>query len=152
MKKFKQETWVGLFMTIGLICVVYLAVQLGDVSLFGSDTYALKARFNAIASLREGNPVTMMGIDIGQVTGVEIDQERRQAVVHFRIDENIAVFEDAIASIKTSGLIGEKYLEIDAGGLGDPMKPGETIVETESPVDLIELIGKYAFGAMQEEE
>lgn len=152
MKKFKQETWVGLFMTIGLICVVYLAVQLGDVSLFGSDTYALKARFNAIASLREGNPVTMMGIDIGQVTGVEIDQERRQAVVHFRIDENIAVFEDAIASIKTSGLIGEKYLEIDAGGLGDPMKPGETIVETESPIDLIELIGNYAFGAMQEEE
>ncbi len=147
MKKYKMETWVGLFMTIGLICVVYLAVHLGDVALLGRNTYPLEARFSRVSALREGNSVTMMGIDIGQVTRVRIDQERMQAVVEFRVRDAITIYDDAMASIRTRGLIGENYLEIDAGGAGEPLRPGETIIETESPVDLVELIGRYAFGA-----
>jgi len=151
MKKFAKESWVGLFMTVGLLCVVYLAVRLGDVSLWGQDSYTLQAGFSGISSLRPGNPVTMMGIDIGQVTAVRIDQEKGQAVVRFRVDNAIRVYSDAIASIKTRGLLGERYLAIDAGGGGTPLKPGDTIWDTEAPVDLTEMIGKYAFGTVKDD-
>jgi phospholipid/cholesterol/gamma-HCH transport system substrate-binding protein len=152
MKKYANETWIGLFMTAGLICVVYLSVQLGDVSVFGGDTYTLKARFNEISSLREGSSVTMMGIDIGRVAGVRIDQKRRHAVVRLGVDKDIRIYSDAIASIKTRGLIGEKYMEIDAGGAGDLLAPEGTIINTEPPIDLIELVGKYAFGSIESDE
>ncbi|MDA8138157.1 MAG: outer membrane lipid asymmetry maintenance protein MlaD [Desulfobacteraceae bacterium] len=148
MKKYASETWVGLFMTIGLICVGYMAIELGHVSLFGGDSYPLKARFSAISELHAGSPVTMMGIDIGQVTGVSLDQKDHQAVVQFRVRDGIEIYSDAIASIKTQGLIGEKYLDIDAGGAGDQLKPGGTITDTIPPVDLTDLIGKYAFGSV----
>ena len=148
MKKFARESWVGLFMTVGLGCVVYMAVQLGHLPLWGSDTYVLTARFSKIASLRAGNAVTMMGIRIGEVTAVRIDQERGQAVVEFRVREDIEIYSDAIASIKTQGLIGEKYMAIDAGGGGERLSAGDTIIDTEPPIDLNEVIGKYAFGSI----
>lgn len=148
MKKYANETWVGLFMTIGLICVGYLALELGHLSLFGSDSYPLTARFSRISEIHAGSPVTMMGIDIGQVAAVSIDQKQRQAVVRFRVRNGIEIYSDAIASIKTQGLIGEKYLDIDAGGAGDLLKPGGTITDTVPPLDLTDLIGKYAFGSV----
>jgi phospholipid/cholesterol/gamma-HCH transport system substrate-binding protein len=148
MKKFAQESWVGFFMTVGLGGVIYMALQLGHLSLFGSDSYPLTARFSRIASLHAGNAVTMMGIRIGQVTAVRIDQERGQAVVEFRVRNDIDIYSDAIASIKTQGLIGEKYMEIDPGGGGTILKPGDTIIDTEPPVDLNEVLGKYAFGSV----
>ncbi len=148
MKKFARESWVGFFMTVGLGCVVYMAVELGHLPLWGGDTYALTARFSKVASLRAGNAVTMMGIRIGEVTAVRIDQERGQAVVEFRVQGAIKIYSDAIASIKTQGLIGEKYMEIDAGGGGERLSPGDTIIDTEPPIDLNEVIGKYAFGSI----
>jgi phospholipid/cholesterol/gamma-HCH transport system substrate-binding protein len=150
MKRHAQETWVGLFMTVGLLAVAYLAIHLGDVSLFDTGTYPLEARFSAVSSLQIGNPVTMRGIDIGEVTGIRLDQERRQAVVRFRVDDGVRIYSDAMAAIRTRGLIGEQFLEIDAGGAGERLKAGDTIVETEAPVNLVEIIGKYAFGAMEE--
>jgi phospholipid/cholesterol/gamma-HCH transport system substrate-binding protein len=152
MKKYSQETWVGLFMTFGLICVTYLSFQLGHVSLFKTDTYPLTAQFLRVSSLREGNPVTMMGIDIGQITGLDIDQEHQVALVHFRIRKKINIYRDAIASIKTRGLIGEEYMEIDPGGAGELLKPGDTIIDTEPPFDLIETISKYAFGSVENQK
>jgi phospholipid/cholesterol/gamma-HCH transport system substrate-binding protein len=151
MKKFAKESWVGLFMTVGLGCVVYLAVQLGDISLWGTGTYLLQARFGGVSSLRPGHPVTMMGIDIGRVTAVRIDQERGQAEVRFRIDDQIRVYSDAIASIKTRGLLGERYLEIDPGGGGTPLESGGTVWDTEDPIDLTEMIGQYAFGTVKDD-
>ncbi|MEJ2039178.1 MAG: outer membrane lipid asymmetry maintenance protein MlaD [Desulfosarcinaceae bacterium] len=149
MKKYKQETWIGLFMIIGLASVVYLAVQLGNVSLFGTNTYPLKADFTTVGALRSGNSVTLMGIDIGQVTGMSIDEDRRLAIVHFRVEKNITIYSDAIASIKTRGLIGDNYLSIDPGGAGDQLKPGGTITETVPPVNLNDVIGKFAFGSVK---
>jgi phospholipid/cholesterol/gamma-HCH transport system substrate-binding protein len=75
-----------------------------------------------------------------------MDQERLQAVVTLEVDKKVEVFDDAIASIKTAGLIGDKYVNIDPGGGGDLLADGDTIIETESPVDLGDLISKYAFG------
>ncbi|MBW2143951.1 MAG: MCE family protein, partial [Deltaproteobacteria bacterium] len=108
MKKYSNETAVGIFVIIGLLCVGYMTVKLGDVSLFGDDTYSLYARFNSVSGLRAGNTIEMLGIEIGRVAGLEMDQEDQVAVVELKIKKGIKIFDDSIASIKTTGLIGDK--------------------------------------------
>ena len=151
MKKYSNETVAGIFVLIGLVCVGYMAVKLGKVSLFGNDDYTLYARFTSVSGLRVGNPVEMLGMEIGRVKNFRMNQEKQVAVVEMKIKKVIKIYDDAIASIKTAGLIGDKYVSIDAGGSGEIMKPGETILDTESPIDLGEIIGKYAFGDVKKE-
>jgi phospholipid/cholesterol/gamma-HCH transport system substrate-binding protein len=93
----------------------------------------------------------MLGMEIGQIADFQMDQEKQSAVVELKIRNGIQIYDDAIASIKTAGLIGDKFVSIDAGGGGDLLKEGDTIEETESPMDIGELIGKYAFGDVKEE-
>jgi phospholipid/cholesterol/gamma-HCH transport system substrate-binding protein len=152
MQKYAHETVVGIFVIIGLVCVGYMTVKLGDVSLFGDDSYPLYARFNSVSGLRVGNSVEMLGMEIGKVAGFKMDQQALLAQVELRIKPDIKIYGDAIASIKTAGLIGDKYVSIDPGGAGDLLKPGATITETESAVDIGELISKYAFGDVKKEE
>ena len=149
MKKYHHETMAGLFVLIGLICVGYLTVKLGNVHLWGSDSYPLYARFNSVSGLRIGNSIEMLGLEIGEIAGFTMDQEKSVVVAELRIRKPIKVYDDAIASIKTAGLIGDKYVSIDPGGAGELLKPGGTITQTESPPDLGELIGKYAFGDIE---
>jgi phospholipid/cholesterol/gamma-HCH transport system substrate-binding protein len=149
MKKYHHETVAGLFVLLGLICVGYLTVKLGNVHLWGSDSYPLYARFNSVSGLRIGNSIEMLGLEIGEIAGFSMDQEKSVVVAELRIRKPIKVFDDAIASIKTAGLIGDKYVSIDPGGAGELLKPGATITQTESPPDLGELIGKYAFGDIE---
>jgi phospholipid/cholesterol/gamma-HCH transport system substrate-binding protein len=151
MKKYQYETAAGIFVLIGLICVGYMTVKLGRVKLLGDDSYRLYARFNSVSGLRAGNPVEMLGIQIGEVAGFNLDQERQVVMAEFKIREGIKVYEDAIASIKTSGLIGDRYVSLDVGGSGLILKPGGVITQTESPPDLSDLIGKYAFGDVGKE-
>lgn len=146
MKKYSNETIVGIFVVLGLAAISFMAVRLGNVSFFGDNTYALYAPFNSVSGLRIGNSVEMLGMEIGRVADFKMDQERQQAVVELRIQKGIQVFDDAIASIKTAGLIGDKYVAIDPGGGGYLLAHGDTIIETESPVDIMELVSKYAFG------
>ena len=152
MQKYAHETMVGIFVIIGLVCVGYMTVKLGNVSLFGDNSYTLYARFNSVSGLRVGNSVEMLGMEIGKVAGFKMDQEALLAQVELRIKQGIKVYGDAIASIKTAGLIGDKYVSIDPGGAGDLLKPGATITETESPPDIGELISKYAFGDVKKGE
>jgi phospholipid/cholesterol/gamma-HCH transport system substrate-binding protein len=149
MKKYHHETVAGLFVLVGLICVGYLTVKLGNVHLWGSDSYPLYARFNSVSGLRIGNPIEMLGLEIGEIAGFSMDQEKSVVVAELRIRKPIKVYDDAIASIKTAGLIGDKYVSIDPGGAGELLKPGGMITQTESPLDLGELIGKYAFGDIE---
>ena len=151
MKKYSNETVAGIFVLIGLVCVGFMAVRLGNVSLLGNDAYALYARFNSVSGLKVGNPVEMLGMGIGRVTDFSMDQENQVAVVELKIKKGIKIYDDAIASIKTAGLIGDKYVNVDAGGSGEILKPGDTILDTESPIDLGDLIGKYAFGDVEKE-
>ncbi len=130
MNKYRHETVAGIFVLIGLICVGYMTVKLGKVKILGGDTYPLHARFTSVSGLRAGNPVEMLGIEIGEVTGFNLDQEKQMVIAEFRIREGIKVYEDAIASVKTSGLIGDKYVQIDAGGSGSILKPGGIITQT----------------------
>ena len=149
MKKYHHETVAGLFVLVGLICVGYLTVKLGNVHLWGSDSYPLYAPFNSVSGLRIGNSIEMLGLEIGEIAGFSMDQEKSVVVAELRIRKPIKVYDDAIASIKTAGLIGDKYVSIDPGGAGELLKPGATITQTESPPDLGELIGKYAFGDIE---
>ena len=149
MKKYSNETIAGIFVVIGLLCIGYMAVQLGNISIFGDDAYSLHARFTSVSGLRVGNPVQMVGMEIGRVSEFEMDQENQLAVVTLKIKNGIGIYDDAIASIKTAGLIGDKYVSIDAGGGGDLLKNGDTITETEAPADIGDLISKYAFGDVE---
>ena len=146
MKKYSKETVVGIFVVIGLVCIGYMTVKLGNVGFFGDNTYSLFAKFNTVTGLREGNPVIMLGLDIGKVEKFTMDQENQQVVVHFKINKGIEVYDDAIASIKTEGLIGDKYVAIDPGGGGDLLANGDSITDTNSPTDIMDLVSKYAFG------
>lgn len=149
MKKYRQETVAGMFVVIGLLCVAYLTVKLGNVSLMGDDTYTLYARFTSVSGLRVGNPVEMLGLEVGRVEKLTMDQKDLLAIAELRIKKGVNVYGDAIASIKTAGLIGDRYISLDPGGGADPLKPGGTITQTQPPVDVGDLIGKYAFGGVK---
>lgn len=146
MRKYSMETVVGVFVVIGLICVGYMTVKLGKVSLFGGDTYPLYARFTSVSGLRAGSSVEVYGIGVGSVTSLSIDWERQMAVVAMEIGKKVKVYDDGMATIKTSGLIGDKYVKIDPGGAGELLKPRGVITQTSVPADIEDLIGKYAFG------
>ncbi len=150
MKKYAMETMVGIFVVIGLLCVGYMTVKLGNVEFIGGNSYPLIARFTTVSGLRAGSAVDMYGIEIGRVDRLTMDQENGMAVVQLRINKGIKIYDDAIASIKTEGLIGDKYVSIDPGGGSDELlQPGGTITDTESPTDIQELISKYAFGDVE---
>jgi len=149
MKKYTMETTVGVFLVFGLLCIGYMTVKLGHVSLFGDNAYSLFARFTTVSGLRTGSPVNMLGIEVGRVGRLTMDQKDQKAVVEIRIQKDIRVYADAIASIKTEGLIGDMFLSIDPGGSGKLLGPGETITETQGAVDIADLIAKYAFGEIK---
>ena len=142
---------VGIFIVIGLICVGYMTVKLGKVSLFGEDTYPLYARFSSVSGLRVGSSVEIYGIQVGSVTSLGIDSERQMGVVGMKISKQTEVYDDAAATIKSSGLIGDKYVKIDPGGAGEVLKPRGIITQTSVPADIEDLIGKYAFGDVKKE-
>jgi len=150
MKKYSMETTVGIFVVICLIGVAYLTLNLGDVSFLGDRSYSLFAKFTSVSGLKVGSPVEMVGIEIGRVAGFSMDQKDQVAVVELRIGNGFKIYDDAIASIKSNGLLGDRFVNIEPGGGGGLLEPRGTISETEPPVDFLELIGKYAFGKVEE--
>jgi phospholipid/cholesterol/gamma-HCH transport system substrate-binding protein len=152
MKKYAMETIVGIFVVFGLLCVGYMTVKLGKIDLFRSDSYSLIAKFTTVTGLRIGSPVNILGIEVGQVEKITMDQENLKAVVQIRLKKDIKIYDDAIASIKTEGLIGDKYLSIDPGGGGNLLVNNGVITETQAAVDIEQLISKYAFGEVKKEK
>ena len=145
---FSNETIAGLFVVVGLMVLTYMTIKLGNLSVFGEDAMELTARFSTVSGLRANNPVEMHGIEVGHVADLTIDQDLQMAVATLNIRKGVKVYSDAIASIKTAGLIGDKYVNLDPGGSGTVLENGDVIINTESPADLGELIGKYAFGSV----
>jgi phospholipid/cholesterol/gamma-HCH transport system substrate-binding protein len=151
MKKYSMETIVGIFVVLGVLCVGYMSVKLGKISLFGDDTYVLYARFTSVSGLKVGSPVEILGIPAGKVENLEIDSQKQMALVRLRIKQGMKVYDDAMASIKTAGLIGDKFIKIDPGGSGSLLKPEGIITETSSPLDIEDLIGRSAFGEIKKD-
>ncbi|MEE8431002.1 MAG: outer membrane lipid asymmetry maintenance protein MlaD [Candidatus Desulfatibia sp.] len=148
MNKSSVETAVGIFVLIGIICVGYLTIRLGKMEWFGGDHYSVSAQFQSISGLNIGASVEVAGVQIGKVDSISLDKEEMVAVVKMKIQKGVVLTDDVIASIKTAGLIGDKYINLTPGGSDEILKPGDTIIETESAMDLEELISKYVFGGI----
>jgi phospholipid/cholesterol/gamma-HCH transport system substrate-binding protein len=149
MKRSSIETSVGIFMFIGLVCVGYLTIHLGKISWFGDDHYVVYARFESVAGLKPGASVEMAGVQVGKIDRISLDHERQIAKVKMEIQKGVILTDDVIASVKTAGLIGDKYIMLTPGGSDRILKDGDLITETESAVDLEGLIGKYVFGSAE---
>ena len=148
MKKASIETAVGLFVLIGILCVGYLTVKLGKMEIMGKDYYSVNAQFDSVTGLKVGANVEMAGVPIGKVEAIALDSERQVARVRLKIQQSVVLTDDTIASVKTAGMIGDKYIKLSPGGSDLILKAGDTIIETESALDLEELISKYVFGGL----
>jgi phospholipid/cholesterol/gamma-HCH transport system substrate-binding protein len=145
MKKLNIEMAVGIFLVAGFFCFAYISVKLGDVNLFGDKKYQVSARFHSVSGLKEGDVVEMAGVQVGTVKQITLDPKEYEAVVRLELKNDVRLQEDSIASIRTSGIIGSKYVDITPGGLEDYIKPGGEIFETESAINLEKLVSKYIF-------
>ncbi|KAB1442734.1 outer membrane lipid asymmetry maintenance protein MlaD [Pseudodesulfovibrio senegalensis] len=146
MKKYSKETAVGIFVLIGLVVVAYMSIKLGNVTMFSDDYYVLQANFTDVSGLKANAPVQIYGVEVGFVRSISLDQKDGMAHLELMIRKNVKLTDDAIASIKTSGLIGDKFVKIAPGGVGDPVGDGDTLFETEPAIDIEGLISKFAFG------
>ena len=136
---------VGIFMLAGIIAITFLALRMGDVALFNNDEYIIKARFTSASGLKEGAYVEMAGVTVGKVKQIYFNPETYLADVDISLQNSIKMPDDSIASIRTSGIIGDKFVKISAGGSDTYLEPGMEIVETEPSINLEELISKYIF-------
>jgi phospholipid/cholesterol/gamma-HCH transport system substrate-binding protein len=144
MKKIDLELAVGLFIIAGILCLGYLSVKLGKLEIMGERGYEIYGVFSNIGGLKVGSSVEIAGVNVGRVKSIVLDDFQARVVLNFPKD--LPIQEDAIASIKTRGLIGEKYIEITPGGSEKVIKPGGRIRETQPAIDMEELISKFVFG------
>lgn len=143
------EFSVGIFILVGLACLAYLSISLGHLRL-GSTNYEISATFSTVSGLKSKAPVTMAGVNIGEV--LAIDLKDGQAKVIFGINKDVKLEEDSVASIKTSGIIGDKYVSIAPGASDNYIKPGGVLRETRPPLDIEALISKFVFGSIESKE
>lgn len=147
MKKNTLEMVVGLFMVAGLLAFGYLALQLGEVSFLSSGSkYILQAEFDNVSGVKKGAAVQIAGVVVGDVSGIELGKDEL-AVLSLRLDKEVRVPEDSIASVKSQGIIGDKYIQLSLGGAEEILAEGGLITETESAIDIESLISKFAFGS-----
>jgi phospholipid/cholesterol/gamma-HCH transport system substrate-binding protein len=136
---------VGVFVIFGILALGYLSVKLGRVSLLGASGYLVTADFASTGGLKPGAAVEIAGVEVGRVESIQLGSEYQARVV-LRVKRDLKLQDDSIASIKTKGLIGEKFVRISPGGSDKLIPPNGRIREVEAPVDLEELISKYIFG------
>ncbi|MCX8048795.1 MAG: outer membrane lipid asymmetry maintenance protein MlaD [Methylohalobius sp.] len=139
------EIWVGLFVAMGLAALFLLAMQVSNLSEFRESDkgYRLLAKFQNVGTLKVRAPVKIAGVLVGRVADIRLDQEHYQAIVELRIDPSYRLPDDTIASIYTSGLLGEQYIALEPGGSPDYLKDGDEIEISQSALVLEELIGKF---------
>jgi phospholipid/cholesterol/gamma-HCH transport system substrate-binding protein len=145
MKKTSLELIVGIFLLAGFISFSWLAVKMGDIDPFANETYPVTARFTSISGLKEGTTIELAGVVVGKVSKIELDAGEYEAVVHLNIDKTVELTDDSIASIRTSGIIGDKFIKLTPGGSDIYLEAGDEIDETESSISLEELVSKYIF-------
>jgi len=145
MKQSNIELSVGVFVLLGLAAIVWFAVQAGAGVALGGSTYEVNARFTNIGGLKTGSQVLIAGVPVGRVEKIDLDPQYA-AIVHMNVSRGVRLPSDTIASIKTSGLIGDKFIALAPGADSGSISPGGTITDTESAVDLESLISRFAFG------
>jgi len=149
MKQNGLELLVGLFMVAGFLAFGYLALHLGEVPLFSAGkTYVVNAEFDNISGVKKGAAVQIAGVVVGQVKHTWLGEDDL-AHVALQINKGVKVPVDSMASVKSQGIIGDKYIQLSLGGNETLMKEGDVITDTESSVDLESLISKFAFGSVK---
>ncbi len=144
-EKQHTEILVGIFLLIGIVSITFLALRMGDFGLFNNQQYTIKAEFTSASGLKKGAHVEMAGVSVGRVTNIDFNPETYLAEVYIALENNIQIPDDSIASIRTSGIIGDKFLKISPGGSDIIIAPNMVITETEPSINLEELISKYIF-------
>ena len=144
MKRSALDIAVGVFVIFGILALGWLSIRLGKVELWGGGNYVVTADFPSAGGLKTGSSIEIAGVQVGRVIAIRLDNF--QARVVMTIDNGVKLTEDSIASIKTKGLIGEKFVQISPGGSDKIIKPNGKITEVEPPIDLEELLSKYVFG------
>jgi phospholipid/cholesterol/gamma-HCH transport system substrate-binding protein len=145
MKQSNIEMSVGAFVLLGLAVIVWFAIQAGAGAAIGDSTYEINARFTNIGGLKAGSQVFIAGVPVGRVEKINLNSEYA-AVVRLNVKREVHLPSDSIASIKTSGLIGDKYIALSPGADSKDLPPGGTITDTESAMDLESIISRFAFG------
>jgi phospholipid/cholesterol/gamma-HCH transport system substrate-binding protein len=146
MKRFDTELMVGIFFLIGLACLAYLSIKLGRMEVIGNRGTTIYAKFTSVGGLKSGASVEIAGVEIGRVKSISLDLNDYMAKVVMLLRSDVKIQEDAMAAVKTKGLIGEKYVEITPGASDKILKNGGMIRDTQPPFDLSTAIGKMVFG------
>ena len=144
MTQTRTEIIVGFFVLLGIACLGYLAIKLGKLEVLGNSGYTVYADFPSVAGLKNGDPVEIAGVRIGRVETIRLAEDR--ARLELRLQEDVKLQEDVIASVRARGLIGDKFVLITPGASDKIIAPGGRIRETDSPPDIPDLIGKFVGG------
>jgi phospholipid/cholesterol/gamma-HCH transport system substrate-binding protein len=144
MERSKVNIAVGIFVVLGMLALGYLSIKLGRVTILSGGGYLVVADFPSVGGLRPGASVEIAGVEVGRVESIGLADYQARVVLW--VNSDVKLQEDAIASIKTKGLIGEKFIRISPGASEKLIPPNGRIREVEAPVDLEELISKYVFG------
>lgn len=147
MDKARLETIVGIFVLVGILCLGYLSIKLGKMELLGGDYYVVNANFDSISGLRTGASVEIAGVEVGRVERIALDpKEGYTAKVSLKIRSGIELQDDVIASVRTRGIIGDKYILLKPGGSDRLLKDGGRIRDAESAIDFESLISRFIHG------
>jgi phospholipid/cholesterol/gamma-HCH transport system substrate-binding protein len=150
MNSAKLELTVGIFMLIGILCLGYLSIKLGKLELIGGNNYRISARFDSVSGLKPGARVELAGVEVGTVERIGLSNASGdQAEVTMKIKDGIKITDDVIASVRTSGIIGDKFIKLKPGGSDQLLKNGGKIRETESAIDIEELVSKFIHGKVE---
>jgi len=152
MKQTHVEIWVGLFILAGFLAFCYLAFNLGEMTLFSdAKRMTITADFDNISGVKKGSSVQIAGVPVGTVTRVILNDEN-VAEISMKVERTLKIPADSVASVKSQGIVGDKYIQITLGGDNQLLQEGGKLVETESAVDIESLISKFAFGGVQKEK
>lgn len=150
MNMVKLEMMVGVFMLIGILCLGYVSIKLGKMEIGGGDYYSVIAKFDSVSGLKPGARVEVAGVEIGKVDRIALDPKSGdQALAYLKIKSGVKITDDVIASVRTSGIIGDKFIKLRPGGSDMMLKNNGTIRETESAIDIEELVSKFIHGQVK---
>ncbi|AOW12264.1 outer membrane lipid asymmetry maintenance protein MlaD [Hydrogenophaga crassostreae] len=147
MNKKSIEIFVGLFVALGALGLLFLALKAANLGSFsgGGDTYSLTAKFDNIGGLKARAPIRAAGVTVGRITGISLDAVTYQGLVSMEVNKGIVFPRDTSAKILTAGLLGDQYIGLEAGGDPENLKAGDVITRTQSAVVLENLIGQFLF-------
>ncbi|MEI6827851.1 MAG: outer membrane lipid asymmetry maintenance protein MlaD [Desulfuromonadales bacterium] len=147
MNMIKLEVMVGTFMLVGILCLGYVSIKLGKMEFGGGDFYAVTASFDSVSGLKPGARVEVAGVEVGKVDRIVLDAKSGdRALTYLKIKNGVNITDDVIASVRTSGIIGDKFIKLRPGGSEKMLKNNGKIRETESAIDIEELVSKFIHG------